>query len=110
MVDIDYVAVGKRIRTARNNLKLTQAKLAEMIEVASSYISEIERGKSICSLVTIAKISKALNANLDNLIFGINVSNADSTFKELLKSIPEENQKFFIELCINIAKTFNKSK
>lgn len=108
MVNIDYVAVGKRIRIARKNSKLTQAKLAEKIEVANSYISEIERGKSICSLASIAKISKALNANLDNLIFGINISNADSTFKELLKSILEENHKLFIELCTNIAKTFNK--
>lgn len=36
MVDVDYVEIGKRIRNARKNLKLTQEKLAEKIDVAPS--------------------------------------------------------------------------
>ena len=103
MVDVDYVEIGKRIRNARKNLKLTQEKLAEKIDVAPSYISEIERGTSICSLFVIVKIANILKLNLDNLICGINSSNVDATFKELLKSIPKEKHKLFMDLFISIA-------
>lgn len=105
MKEINYVEMGKRIKIQRLNMKLTQEKLAEKVDVAPSYISEIERGSSICSLAVLVKIAYELEMNIDNLIFGINLSNADSTFKELLKAIPEKNHKLFINLCINIANT-----
>ena len=110
MEEIDYIAVGKRIRIARKNLNLTQEKLAEAIEVVPSYISEIERGVSICSLSVIVKIAHVLNQNLDNLVCGINISNADTTFKELLNIVLKENHKLFIDLCTNIAKTLSDNK
>jgi transcriptional regulator with XRE-family HTH domain len=108
MKDIDYVEIGKRIKSARKNLKLTQEKLAEKVEVAPSYISEIERGTSICSLAVLVKIADILKLNLDNLVCGINESNVNDTFKELLNRIPKEKHKLFVNLCSSIADTLSE--
>ena len=103
MKDLNYVEIGRRIQIKRKELKLTQEKLSEIIDVSPSYISEIERGSSISSLATISKIANTLNVSLDYLVFGINKENFSNTFYEILKNIPEKNQDLYISLCENIA-------
>ena len=103
MDELNYVEIGKRIKLKRNEMHLTQEKLSEIIDVSPSYISEIERGTSICSLATITNISTVLQTSLDYLVFGITENNSDKTFTEVLKSVPEKNHKLFINLCENIS-------
>ncbi len=103
MEELNYIEIGKRIKIKRKELNLTQEKLSELIDVSPSYISEIERGSSICSLATITNISITLNTSLDYLVLGITVNNANQTFSEILESIPNKNQKLYINLCENIA-------
>lgn len=106
MKDIDYKAIGKRIKEKRNKLGMTQEKLSELINVSPSYISEIERGTSICSLAVLVNIAEILELNLDNLINGINENNVDISFSEILKGIPKKNQKLYIDICKSIANNF----
>ena len=108
MSKINYVEMGKRIQAGRKAAKLTQAQLAEKVDVAPSYISEIERGTSISSLAVIVKISEILKLNLDNLVRGVNKSNAESTFQELLNHVSKENHELFIDLCTDIANRLSK--
>ena len=108
MNELNYVEMGQRIKIKRKQSKITQEKLAEIIDVSPSFISEIERGTSICSLQTITKIAQALNTSLDYLIFGITLANSNTTFFEILKTIPEKNHKLYISLCENIANSLRK--
>lgn len=103
METLNYVDIGKRIQSKRKACGITQEKLSEMIDVSPSYISEIERGNSISSLSTIAKISQVLDLSLDYLVFGINSSNSNITFSQILKSIPDDKHSLYISLCENIA-------
>ena len=103
MDELNYVEIGKRIKLKRKEMNLTQEKLSEIIDVSPSYISEIERGSSICSLATITNICTVLQTSLDYLVFGITENNSNQTFKQVLKSIPEKNHKLFINLCENIS-------
>lgn len=103
MNELDYVEIGKRIKLKRKENHLTQERLSEIIDVSPSYISEIERGNSICSLATIANICLTLQTSLDYLVFGITENNSSQTFTEVLKSIPNKNHKLFIDLCENIS-------
>ena len=80
-------------------------KLSEIIDVSPSYISEIERGSSICSLSTIVNIAKNLDVSLDYLIFGITEKNIDKVFVDILSSIPNQNKDLYISLCENIAQS-----
>ena len=108
MCELNYKEIGKRIKQKRQEIKITQEKLSEIIDVSPSFISEIERGSSIASLATICKLAQVLDCNLDYLIFGITSTNANTTFEELLKEIPKENQDLFINLCISIAQNLKK--
>ncbi len=105
MKELNYKEIGKRIKIRRKEANLTQEKLSEIIDVSPSYISEIERGSSICSLATITNIADTINASLDYLVFGLTESNADTVFTNILKSIPEKNQNLYVNLCENIADT-----
>ena len=109
MKDLNYIEIGKRIKNKRKELQLTQETLSEIIDVSPSYISEIERGCSISSLSTIAKIAQTLELNLDYLIFGMNQNNSNRTFTEILTTSPEKNHKLYISLCENIANTLKES-
>ncbi len=106
MKDINYKDMGKRIKEGRNRIEITQEKLAEKIDVSPSYISEIERGTSICSLAVLVNIAEILELNLDYLVNGINESNIDSSFSEILKDISKKEQKLYIDICKNVAKSF----
>lgn len=93
MYELNYAEIGKRIKLKRKEMNLTQEKLSEIIDVSPSYISEIERGSSICSLATITNICIELQTSLDYLVFGITENNSSQTFTEVLKSIPSKNHK-----------------
>lgn len=105
MENLNYKEIGKRIQAKRKEIKITQEKLSEIIDVSPSYISEIERGSSICSLATLTNIADTLNTSLDYLVLGITKNNADNMFSDILNSIPSQNQKLYINLCENIADT-----
>ncbi len=103
MYELNYAEIGKRIKIKRKEMELTQERLSELINVSPSYISEIERGTSICSLATISNISTVLETSLDYFVFGITENNSNQTFTDVLKSVPEKNHKLFIDLCENIS-------
>ena len=67
---IDYVTIGKRIKELRKRKGLTQAQLAEMSGVEPSNISHIERAATKLSLPTLIAIANALDATLDELVYG----------------------------------------
>ncbi|MBQ8764005.1 MAG: helix-turn-helix transcriptional regulator [Clostridia bacterium] len=60
-------SIGKRIRSYRNNLGLSQEKLAELSGCHPTYIGQIERGEKNATLESIEKISSALNVPLSKL-------------------------------------------
>lgn len=67
--EIDYIALGIRIRKARKISHITQEKLGEICELSTAHIGHIERGTRIPSLDTLFRISQALNVSMDYLIF-----------------------------------------
>lgn len=104
--EINYKDIGKRIKEGRKKIGITQEKLAEKIDVSPSYISEIERGSSICSLQVLVDIAHILNLNLEYLVNDINKKNIDTSFSEILNEIPKNYQKLYINICKNISESF----
>ena len=60
--------IGQRIRSARQNLGLTQKTFAKACKLDSSYISVVERGECNISLLNLNKIAKALKLPLSSII------------------------------------------
>ena len=66
----DRITVGERIRHKRIQLGLSQDELAVRINRATKYCSDIERGMCGMSIKTMLAIAKALDMNLDYMMFG----------------------------------------
>ena len=67
-MELDYVAIGMRIRRLRQERGLTQQALAELAGQEPSNISHIERGATKLSLPTLVSISNALSVTADELL------------------------------------------
>lgn len=67
-MEINYVAIGKRIQKFRRELKMSQERLAEQIDVSVSHMSNIENGKTKFSLPVLIELAGALNTTPDRLL------------------------------------------
>ena len=96
-MEIDYVAVGKRVAQKRHQLGLTQQKVCDLIEISDKYMSNIECGKSKTSLQVLSNIAVALETTLDYLVFGIpepeNRKNTDELYNKI-QSLPKDKIDF----------------
>lgn len=54
-------AVGKRLRSCRQGLGLSQEKLAEQAGLHPTYIGQVERGEKNLTIESLEKITKALD-------------------------------------------------
>ena len=67
-MELDYQAIGTRIRRFRKEQGLTQQLLAELSNQEPSNISHIERGATKLSLPTIVNIANSLGITVDDLL------------------------------------------
>ena len=65
---INYEALGGRLRRIRQDKKLTQEQLAELVGVSHSFIGHIERGTRKASLETLVLLCKQLEISTDYLL------------------------------------------
>ncbi|KOA20326.1 HTH-type transcriptional regulator ImmR [Clostridium homopropionicum DSM 5847] len=84
---MNYRDLGQRIREERLKLNLTQEKLAESIDISSSYMGQIERGDRSVTLETLVKLVNKLGVTIDYLLQDYTNSNDDifiNQFKQLM--------------------------
>ena len=60
-VTVNYEDLGKRIRRKRSENHISQAALAEMIQVSVQHMSNVENAKTKASLETVIEIANALD-------------------------------------------------
>ncbi len=65
---MDYAALGKRVRTRRKMMGLTQEALAEKLGISCSFVGHIERGSRKMSMETLIKISDIMGVSCDFLL------------------------------------------
>lgn len=69
-MDVNYGDIGRRVKTQRLKLGITQEKLAELTDFSVSHMSAIETGKTKLGLPAIVKVANALNLSVDELLCG----------------------------------------
>ena len=67
-MELDYKAIGKRIKIARIKADLTQEKLSEMVGISPTHMSNIETGTTRVSLTAVVGIANALKITSDDLL------------------------------------------
>ena len=56
--------VGRRIKELRTNVGISQEKLAEAIDIATTSLSYVETGRGFMTLSTLEKLAKALDIEI----------------------------------------------
>ena len=88
---MDYLALGCRIRAERTKKEITQAQLAEWVDVSTAFIGQIERGERKFSIATLVDIASTLRVSVDYLLKD-NVDSVSSVVEEF-KVLAEKNPK-----------------
>lgn len=101
---MDYKRLGKRIREKRQRLNLTQAQLAEEINISDTYMGAIERGERSLTLDTLVRLANRLGVTVDYLLSDY-VSDTDSNiveqFKQIIDCQPLERK----QMAVNVLRT-----
>lgn len=63
-----YQEVGRRIRVAREQSRLTQAALATKVSLTRTTVTNIEKGRQQLLVHTLVEIAKALDVALESLL------------------------------------------
>ncbi len=103
-MDINYIAIGKRIRQLRIERGWSQAMLAEKSGVEPSNISHIERAATKLSLPTLVNISNALEVTLDEIVYESLIKN-DHITCDIINQLLADCTSNEISAIIEIVKT-----
>ena len=92
---MDMIAIGSRIKEAREQAHLTQEELAEIVDISPTHMSVIERGVKTPKLDTFVKIANALHLSADALLQDVVTPVTDSITAELsvrIGRLPQKDQ------------------
>ena len=101
---MDYKRLGERIREERRRLNLTQAQLAENIDISDTYMGAIERGERSLTLDTLVRLVNRLGVTIDYLLSD-SVTDTDSNIMEQFKQIIDHQPLERKQLAINVLRT-----
>ena len=98
---MDYKRLGIRIREERKRLNLTQAQLAEAVDISDTYMGAIERGERSLTLDTLVRLVNRLGVTVDYLLadsVADNDSNIMEQFKQIIDQQPLERKQWAINV------------
>lgn len=101
---MDYKRLGERIREERHRLNLTQAQLAEEIDISDTYMGAIERGERSLTLGTLVRLVNRLGVTVDYMLSD-SVSDNDSNIMEQFKQITDHQPLERKQMAINVLRT-----
>lgn len=101
---MDYKKLGERIREERRRLNLTQAQLAEAIDISDTYMGAIERGERSLTLDTLVRLVNRLGVTIDYLLSD-SVTDTDSNIMEQFKQIIDRQPLERKHMAINVLRT-----
>lgn len=111
---INYQRMGQRIALYRKKNYVTQERLAEHLDVSTTFISKIERGKTQLSLERFVQICQYLNISPTELLYGndFETSHMYTELSCLLEQCPKETIpliKSLVEDVIQFHQTMQKN-
>ena len=99
---LDYPAIARRIKTARKEAGLTQAELAERIEISTNAVAKLENDLMTPSLQTLVNIANVLHIEFDHLLSDPEGSSSpdskDAFLSGLLQELEPQEKDFIIHV------------
>lgn len=101
---MNYKGLGNRIREERLRLHLTQAQLAEDVDISDTYMGAIERGERSLTLDTLVRLVNRLGVTVDYLLAD-SVFDSDTNIMEQFKQIIDQQPLDRKQMAINVLRT-----
>lgn len=106
---INYVAIGRRVKLYRTKANITQAQLAEKLDISVSYISQIERGNTEVSLKRLEEIANIINVKIEVLVAEVEPDSTVSVFEigEMIKHWTPQQTETLLKIIQSLDKCFH---
>ena len=106
-MNVDLEIIGSRIKAARRKRKLSQAELAELLNISSVHMSKIELGKTNFGVDILMKITEVLQVSADELL-RTDVPAANVVYAEEIVGILEGSTQAEKEAMLNTLRDMKK--
>lgn len=107
-MELDYKAIGKRIKIARIKADMTQERLAEAVELSPTHLSNIETGTTRVSLNAIVTLANALSVTVDDLLCD-SVIQSKPQFEQDIAAILEDCDEYEIRMVKDMAQALKET-
>lgn len=98
-MNVDLIAIGLRIQTRRKQLGLTQEKLADMMNVSTQMVSNLERGNKAIRIDNLIRLSEILNVSTDYILTGKHTPDDQLTLTSKMEQLTDRDRKL-VELIV----------
>ena len=85
----EFLFVRSKIRDLRTLHHYSQADLAELIDVSTNYIGQIERGDRKPSIETLVALCNVLNTSMDYILSDSLTTNEDQLIRDITSKLQE---------------------
>lgn len=93
---MDYETLGGKIKELRISMDLTQAQVAQALNVTPGYISNVENNRTAMSLRILIYYAKLMNITLDSLVGRVEPeyenTALDNELADLIKDMSDEDK------------------
>lgn len=101
---------GKNLQNLRKKHNLTQARLAEKLEISVSHVANIERGESSISLSLLQRIIDLFSITPNDLLLDENIKIEETAEQKLKDIILYHFDSLYFSLCSQMASKDEKLK
>ena len=102
-MELDYKAIGKRIKIARIRAEISQEQLSALVDLSPSHMSNVETGTTKVSLTSIVRIANALSVTVDDLLCD-NLVRARSQMENDIQQILDDCDDYEVRVVREVAK------
>ena len=107
-MNVDYKAIGKRIKIARIRKDLSQEVTAEQSGISARHMSNIETGRTKPSLPTLVAIANVLDTTVDSFLCD-NVIKSGEVFVGEAKHLLSDCDDYELRIMVNILNATKES-
>lgn len=79
--------IGQRMRSCRKSIGLTQAEIAEKMDLSINYVSDLENGKKNMSILTMASLCKCFDKSADYFLYGTETNDTQINMEQVIEFV-----------------------
>ena len=107
-MEVDYKAIGRRIKIARIRKDVSQEYVAEKVEMSPSHMSNIETGNTKLSLPAIIAIANTVGTSVDELLHD-NVLHSHHVFVKEARELLEDCDDYEVRILVDVLRATKES-